>query len=193
MSISRPNAALLLAFCLAASADGADFYRLFQMAATNEQAAITSPLLVDTNNTGFKLTNVLLHLEALKPDGQPSGIRLGMSMEQVVAQWGKPVQIEPQWCLGGPCFFYRELQVHFGAGSNRVKAIDASVVDLAGTLPTWPTQKDCTRKIGKPSQRKYYAEGTHCYLVYQKPDGRIRLICADGKLMSIYWGAEPVE
>ena len=117
-----------------------------------------------------------------------------MSMEQVVAKWGKPLEIEPRWCLGGPCFFYADAHVYFGAGSNSVQAIGASLPDLARTLPAWPTVEDCIRKLGKPSQRKDYAEGTHCYsLVYDRPKGRFSLGCAFGKLTSIEWGRELVK
>src|SRR5436305_132993 len=99
MNTARQYAVLFLTlYCATSFAAGNDFYRLFLATATNEQLAFTSPLLVDTNNAGFKVTNVLLHVEALKPDGEPSGIRLGMTMDQVVAKWGKPLEIEPRWC-----------------------------------------------------------------------------------------------
>jgi hypothetical protein len=195
MNKARQYAALFLVlYCATSCAAGSDFYRLFQAATTNEQMAITSPLLVDTNNMGFKSTNVLLHLKSLKPNGEPSGIRLGMSMEQVVAKWGKPFEIMPRWCLGGPCFFYADAHVWFGAGRNSVQAIDATIPEeLARTLPAWPTVEDCIRKLGKPSQRKDYADGTHCYLVYDSPKGRFRLGCAFGKLTTIEWGRELVK
>jgi hypothetical protein len=188
-SVRQQAASLAVLWCVSSLAAAGDLYRLLQLAATNEPGGIASPLLVDTSNHGFKLTNALLHLEALKPDGEPSGIRLGMTMEQVVAQWGRPLEIEPQWCMGGPCFFYADVMCHFGAGSNRVCAIWASnLPDLARTLPIWPTLEDCIRKLGQPSQRKDYAEGTHCSLVYETSRGRIKLVCAHGKLTDINWG-----
>jgi hypothetical protein len=202
MNRLRQYTALFVVFyCIRAFAADGDFYRLFQSAVTNyyrplhnaatngQSIEIDSPLLVDTNNTGFKLTNAVLHLEALTANGEPSGIRLGMSMEEVVARWGKPIGIDPQ-CLGYPHFIYTEAHVYFEAASNSVKAIHGDVPDLARTLGTWPTTEDCIREIGAPSQRQYYAGGTHCYLIYEKPKGRIRLLCVSGKLTSIEWGPD---
>jgi len=191
MSTAHPYLVVFVAlYCIRAFAADGNFYRLFQSAATNERSMeIYSPHLVDTNNTGFKLTNALLHLDALKADGEPSGIRLGMSMEEVVAQWGKPIGIDPQ-CLGYPHFIYREAHVYFDKASNSVKAIHGDVPDLARTLGTWPTTEDCIRQIGTPSQRQYHAEGTHYYLVYENPKGRMRLLCISGKLTGIEWGPD---
>jgi len=195
MRTVRQCVALLAAFCCVSTfaADG-DFYRLFQVAATNEPGGITSPLLVDTNNSGFKLTNALLHLEALKPDGEPSGIRLGMSMERVVAQWGRPLEIQPQWCMQGPCFLYADVMCLFKAGSNYVSAIrTGNLPDLARTLPAWPTVTDCVRKLGQPSRRKDYAEWTHCYLVYETPKGGFKLTFSGGDLVDIDWGPDATK
>ena len=110
-------------WCIRASAGDGDFYVLFQFAGTDELNAITSPLVADTKNAKFTLTNVLLQMEPLNANGEPSGIQVGMTVEKVVAQWGKPYRLEPHSCLRDPFFFCREVQVHFEAGSNRVQAI----------------------------------------------------------------------
>ncbi len=183
-------------FCIRVFAADGDFYRLFQSAVTNyylplqkQSLRMDSPLLVDTNNTGFKLTNVLLHLETLKANGEPSGIRLGMRMEDVVARWGKPLWIDPQ-CSGYPRFAYSEAHVYFEPASNSVRAITADIPELAEALATRHTEEDCVRKLGRPSRRIYNAEASSCCLVYEKPDGKVRLFCNSGKLVTIAWGPD---
>jgi len=194
MSTIRQYTALVAVFhCICASAADGDFYRLFQSAVTNyyrplenvatngQSIEIGSPLLVDTKNTGFKMTNVLLHLQALKANGEPSGIRLGMTMEKVVARWGRPLGMDPH-CMGFPHFIYTDAHVYFEPASNSVRAIHVDLADLARALGIWPSLEDCVGKVGRPSRRISLEEGTICRLVYQKPEGRISLSCDSGKL-----------
>jgi hypothetical protein len=197
MKIVRQYAVLMVVFfCVRVLAADGDFYRLFQSAVTNsylplqrQSLRMDSPLLVDTNNTGYKLTNVLLHLERLRANGEPSGIRLGMKMEDVVARWGKPLWIDPQ-CGGYPHFAYSEAHVYFEPATNSVRAFHADLAELARTLPTWPTVEDCLRKVGKPSQRIYLPTGIS-HLVYEASEGRIRLSCnSDTLLVGVGWGPE---
>src|SRR5467141_1173381 len=71
----------------------ADFYRTFlSMVDTNAEraVAIRSPLLIDTNNAAPKLTNLVMDLAESKENGRLGGIQLGMTMEQIIARWGKP-------------------------------------------------------------------------------------------------------
>jgi hypothetical protein len=198
----RQYTALFVVFyCVGSFAAEGDFYLLFQRAVTNyyqplphtatngQLIEMDSPLLVDTNNMGSRATNVLLHLEALKANGEPSGIRLGMRMEDVVARWGKPLFIDPQ-CSGYPHFGYSEAGVYFEPTTDSVRAFHVDLVELARTLPTWPTVEDCIRKVGRPSQRIDRDKGTSSCLVYEKPGGKIRVFCVSGKLVSIAWGPD---
>ena len=51
---------------------------------------VTSALLVDTNNTGGKISGRTNSLAKMWGQGEVSGIALGMSMSAVVAKWGNP-------------------------------------------------------------------------------------------------------
>ena len=87
---------------LAGQAAGQEYYRSFRtFVATNSwDRPILFPLLVDTNNTGLKTTNVLCSFDRLKTEGGFGRLRLGMSMEDVVSAWGKPI-LAWKWCGGG--------------------------------------------------------------------------------------------
>jgi len=71
-------------------------YRQFlSLVDTNDPGpqAIKSPSLVDTNNAAMKATGIVTNLAKLKEQDGIAGIRLGMTMEQVMAVWGKPTRI----------------------------------------------------------------------------------------------------
>jgi hypothetical protein len=179
--------------CIRVYAADGDFYRLFQSAVTNsylplqrQALRMDSPLLVDTNNTGYKLTNVLLHPEGLKANGEPSGIRLGMKMEDVVSAWGKPLLIDPQ-CAGYPHFGYSDAHVYFEPASNSVRAFGGYLAEPATNVPS---VEDCVRKVGRPSRRINNNGAASCCLVYEGRRGKIRLFCVAGKLTSIEWGPD---
>ena len=94
-----------LALCaLAGPAVGQEYYKAFQtFVATNSHDKndwILAPHLVDTNNTALKTTNVVLSADRGKGVASIGGVRLGMTMEDVVATWGKPIRAL-RWCQGG--------------------------------------------------------------------------------------------
>jgi hypothetical protein len=107
----------------AAICRGADstFYQVFLEAVstngliTNGQILpvhVTSPLLVDTNNNAFKFDGTTHTLSAMRDRGEICGIRLGMTMSEVVAKWGKP-PIGMSICYGGPSFSYSDARLVF--------------------------------------------------------------------------------
>lgn len=110
-----------------------EFYRTFLSVAANTNAQTTigarAPQLVDTNNTALKVTNAVLSLRAALSNGELARIRLGMTMEEVVAAWGKPAFIY-RFCMTGPRFNYKGVQVYFEAGSNAVERISLSTDHL---------------------------------------------------------------
>src|ERR1700720_4083606 len=77
-----------------------DYYaRFLSLGGTNYSGALysggrgeplESPLLVDTTNTAPKFTKSKLSELRLRPQVAIAGVRLGATMEQVVAAWGKP-------------------------------------------------------------------------------------------------------
>src|SRR6266436_2867858 len=66
--------------------------------------------LLDTNNSGPTLIN--LSPERTRASGEVEGVRLGMTMSEVVRAWGKPQIIYSQ-CNGGPRFDYRTANLFF--------------------------------------------------------------------------------
>src|SRR5208283_1074765 len=92
------------------------------LAGTNltHAVGIESPILIDTNNSSCKLTNFVLNLAEAKAKGEVGEARLGMTMGQVVASWGKPHYLYTR-CYGGPRFCYAGgLSVIFDPASNSV-------------------------------------------------------------------------
>src|SRR5437868_13685720 len=107
----RTYCILALAICCFSSRAADDeFYRHDStLVDTNQRPLrpVTSPLLVDSKNTGAKVTNAVLNLEGLQQAAELSGVRLGMTMGEVVGCWGKPKGASSPGCLHGlPTFFY---------------------------------------------------------------------------------------
>jgi hypothetical protein len=115
--------ALLAAGCLnprPASKPPTPYYdRFLSIIDTNDLMwrHLTSPLLVDTNNTMPTFTISPISLKKALASGEVAGVRLGMSMDEVVALWGKPRDV--WWhCGGAPCLGFNEMALDFEA--NRV-------------------------------------------------------------------------
>src|SRR5258705_6877453 len=109
--------ALVLCGFTARALDG-EFYRQFLTLVDTNQVLlrrITSPVLVDTNNTGIKITNAVLNLNSLKQAGEISGMRLGISMDEVIGRWGKPTGgCSPGFIHPGlTTFFYSDIALGF--------------------------------------------------------------------------------
>ena len=80
--------------------------------------------------------------------------------------------------------------MYFEPASNSVRAITADIPDLGEALASLHTEEDCVRKLGRPSRRIYDAEADSCCLVYEQPEGKVRLFCNSGKLVTIAWGPD---
>jgi hypothetical protein len=61
--------------------------------------------LVDTNNQGPVITNLPVLFKMFHESGELAGVKLGMSMTEVVALWGKPRRLY-RYCFIGPRFWY---------------------------------------------------------------------------------------
>ena len=188
MHAIRHYAALLLALgALSSLAADQEFYRHFLSftTANAESWEVMSPLLVDTNNTGYKLIHALTNLAKLKTTGALAGVRPGMTMDEVVSQWGKPPQL---WAkgFGGPRFCYKEVSVFFEPSSNRVKSIFThDLPSLERTLSVTPKIEECLRALGDPNFRDYAAVGSQCWLIYETTNAVIKVGCVRGRLSSI--------
>ena len=166
-----------------------EFYRKFlSIVGTNEDMLqLTSSLLVDTNNAAPRLTNNVFNLARLQANGELSGIRLGMRMEEVVAAWGKPRDLYSKCLGGGPRFFYEgSTFVDFESGANSAKEIHAS---------DWPdstrppreraTVQDCLVVFSKPSRRVYSGQATHFVMIYAGTNSVTEFQCYKGLICGI--------
>lgn len=175
-----------------------DFYRVFlSLVDTNSTriVGIKSQLLVDTNNTALKLTNSVMNLEDAKANGQIGAIRLGMTMEQVVARWGKPYFLWSR-CYGGPRFCYGGYaSVIFDPGSNSVIRIlwvqhePPDSLRFGVGLSESSRAEDFARVLGVPSARHESPPTSNytgsCRLIYNTPAATLRIGFIAGSLNSV--------
>ena len=172
-------------FCLRSLAGEAEFYRQFlSVTGTNntQQIRITSPLLVDTNNTTPKLAAV--NLNDLKTNSELSGIRLGMTMQEVVTRWGKPRDFWSN-CFGGPRFVYADMSVIFEPGKDSVMSLycyDPRLPALEGGLSSSSTVGDFIGVLGKPTRTE---RDSYEFLVYEASHSILRIGFNGEKLYSI--------
>jgi hypothetical protein len=186
-AIHRATIILLALGCLKGSAAESTFYRAFtSIVATNEMAwEIKSPLLVATNNTGYKLTNAIVNLASIRTTGALAGVRPGMTMDEVVECWGKPMEL---WVkgFGGPRFRYKEVSVFFEPTGNRVKSIyTQDLPSLMRMIEITPKIQECLSALGEPTYRDDSATGSQGFLVYETPKARLKMGYVRGKLSSI--------
>lgn len=167
--------ALWVAQCSAA--DGRFYQRFLSILGTNQATkfAIVSPALVDTNNTGFKLTNGVVSFSAMTNHGEVAGVRLGMGMEQVVATLGKPPVFWSTNRFGGPCFEYSDLTVVFELASNTVRRINLpdhsrKRIRFAEGVSGQATVDEWVRVMGEPSSRGVWTEYATIWLAYFHSD-----------------------
>lgn len=181
-------ALLALLSCLACSALGGEYYDRFLAALTNESSqlpAIRSPLLVDTNNTTLKVTNVMAALTTDQGNAAFAGIRFDMTMEEVVALWGKPRSLYSR-CFGGPRLCYAGASVIFEPASNRVFRV---------RMEGWPHREDvgspeltveeCLKALGEPTSSHQESEDSFGTLVYETRLQKLTLWFAQGRLFTV--------
>jgi hypothetical protein len=187
MRATRSLAVAVLLCSLGFPVFGGDFYQQYLSAADTNQ--FTQPLgalpgLADTNNTGMKVTNGVVDLESLKQSGEISGVRLGMTMQQVVDRWGKP---KAGWsrCLHG-LITLSYTEVSLGFEGNRLETIRFSPpAKLAGGLSPASQVEEFVRVLGAPTGRLGRS------LVYLSAGANLRLDFFDGELANIYLERTP--
>jgi hypothetical protein len=93
------------------AAEGGSYSEQFQRACGDKPVPfqVTSGSLVDTNNSSPSVRASSLSLSL----GAIGGVRPGMSMDEVIALWGKPVSIGC-CATGRPSFSYYDVWVRFG-------------------------------------------------------------------------------
>ncbi len=183
------KAALCLALlgCLSSLAAEQRFYQQYlSFTASNPETwEVGTPLLVDTNNRGYKLTSVLTNLAKLKTTAALAGVRPGMTMDEVVRLWGKPPEM---WAKGfeGPRFCYKEVSVFFDSSGKAVKSIfTQDLPALERSLSVTPKTEECLRALGPPSFRDDTATGSQSWLIYEMTNVVLKVGCVRGRLSTI--------
>lgn len=173
--------------CSLTLASEGEFYRQFvSLGDTNDfrQQRVRYLALVDTNNGSAKVTGTL-NLEALKEEDRIAGIRLGMTMEQIVTSWGKPKWLWAH-CLGGlPTMCYEDVMLGFEG--NSLKDIrfnaDTGSVRFTNGLSTAFSMDDCVKRLGEPTDRK--ASGERGLLIYTSAKAKMTLQFDEGRIITI--------
>ena len=144
-------AVLTLLCCFRCSASDLDFYhRFLSLVDTNDLFHwVTNSALIDRNNTAPKLTNSVISLQKLRTEGEAGNIRLGMTMEDVVACWGKPVMLHPK-CDGGHRFTFTDCSLVFTGNSlSKVRFRETAVFDRG--LSAQSNLRDWEQVLGEPT------------------------------------------
>jgi hypothetical protein len=174
---------------LAVQAVGQEYYTAFQtFVATNSQDKhdwILAPHLVDTNNTALKTTNVVLSVGTAKGLARIGGVRLGMTMEEVVATWGKPIRAL-RWCQGGgPHLNYTGAKVIFDGTNNCVRMLYLFGDGIESThgeqgLTVQSNIEHWIRVLGRPARRGEVRAGYMASATYEHAQTTMTLHFAPG-------------
>jgi hypothetical protein len=90
---------------------------------------VTNAVLVDKNNRAPKLTNTVLSLLKLATEGEVGNIRLGMTMDEIVTRWGKPIWLHPN-CDGGHLLNFTDCSLVFRGNSlSKVRFQETALFD----------------------------------------------------------------
>jgi hypothetical protein len=174
---------LLVSAASCGRADQEFYHRFLRVVDTNDLVprAVKSPFLIDPNNATPRLTNQLVSLSSSKTNGRIADVQLGMTMENVVAAFGKPHNLWSR-CYGGPLFCYVDVTVGFEPRSNSVRRIaffGKSFPLFEPGLSASSSIADFLRVLGTPSTRKDHPEDT---LIYETPFTTMRLYFRDNGL-----------
>jgi hypothetical protein len=156
-------------FALAVPAAERTYYESFTEALTNGQRGFMEGTdLVNTNNSGPTLTNEPILFKRFT-DGELAGIKLGMTMLEVVEVWGKPNRVFSH-CGIGPRFWYVPAR-YFGDVSLSFRGDRLVLIGISGEtarhlafdngLSGDRGRADYERTIGQPVLRD-----THGLLLY---------------------------
>ena len=186
---SRSYAAtcLVLLGLLSSFAGEQPFYQRFlSFTAANPQSwEVDSPLLVDTNKQGLQTGERPDEPRQAQTTGALAGVRPGMTMDEVVTQWGKPPEL---WVKGfeGPRFCYKEVSVFFDSSGNAVKSIfTQNFPSLRAPSLVTPKIEDCLSALGPADFRDDTATGSQCWLIYELTNAVIKVGCVRGRLSTI--------
>jgi hypothetical protein len=140
--------------CLAADSDYYQQYLRF--VDTNSPSGIAKAALEDTNNKAPKLANTVLSLQKMREQGQIGNIHLGMTMDEVVARWGKPFGLYP---MCGNRFYFSDCNLYFQGNSLHSVYLNGTPLFDHG-LSVKSNLKQWTQVLGQPSSRHDDAQGS---------------------------------
>jgi hypothetical protein len=170
----RRLAIFALLCCIKCSASDLDFYhRFLSLVDTNESraAGVTNGALVDKSNTAPRLTNAAISLQKLTTDGEVGNIRLRMTMDEVIARWGKPTSLHPR-CDGGHLFNFTDCSLVFQGNSLYKVRFQGSAIFDQG-LSGQSNIKQWGQVLGEPTAVNKDAHGSR--VVYER-HGRVRTV-----------------
>jgi hypothetical protein len=144
---------------------------------------IKDPSLLDTNNTGLKLTNALLDLENFCRTGEISDLRVGMTMDQTIAVWGKPKAAFNRCVMALATFWYNDVALAFEGNELEAVRIDSRATFLKG-LSTSSAPADFVRVFGSPT-RQLEKEGVVRSLDYVGAKGSVRFYFWDDQVSCV--------
>jgi hypothetical protein len=151
------SAACTLLCCLNCSAKEDDFYAkvLAEIGTNRESRVLETPSLIEETNRQPNLSESKLDLKTVHVRSEIAGVRLGMSMEQVVATWGKPRTI--RFCNNHLQLLYADrnaygVQTGFDLANNSVTNIYVSFPVVDGKPSPGPMVQECLRVFGKPQR-----------------------------------------
>lgn len=160
---------VMLATCGSQAAEPKFYAEFLKACGTNNAPFQVSMFrrLVDTNNIHSKVSDLPISLVAAKTKGEVNGVRLGMSMDEVVLLRGKPNFLG--CCVTNrPCFSYDDVILQF-AGDEVVG------IELRGFLPWTPRfshnlvpisrMDQWLRVLGEPA--KTFTNGSSVHFQYQ--------------------------
>lgn len=133
---------------------------------------ITSPALVDTNNTTAKIPDASVDLVAMKESGEIAGVKLGMTMDDAVARWGKPKWAWTRCVHGLPTFIYADASLAFDHNCLETVTL-LTTTRLPHGLSRWSSVNDFVRALGQPTSRQ--DRKNNCSLVYTSTNASLRL------------------
>ena len=174
-TIQIPCRVLALLLCgMSGWAADSDFYhRFLSLVDTNEfpTGGVTNGVLVDRNNKAPKLGHAVISLQKLRTEGEVRGIRLGMTMDDVVARWGKPCWLHPR-CAGGHRFLFTDCALVFqGNALSMVRFQETAVFDQG--LSAGSSLQEWRKALGEPTQVHESDQGSAA--VYET-HGKVRTV-----------------
>ena len=145
--------------------------------------SIRSPFLVDTNNAAPRVTNSIINLHELLSSRELSGIRLGMTMGEVIARWGKPLEIWSRCTFPYPTFHYTDVNLGFRGNSLDGIGLNVSNCRLEDGASAQPSMEECIRRLVVPKSRR--ESDIFCRLVYEVSGTTLTLDFYHGEMETV--------